>query len=172
MHGHMGNDRITTLNMLVYYVDPVCAACYAHHSRNGHWVINYDLGCNHSTTVFERALAWPYFEHTSASGFGLGVLRSCAGLPAHAARPERRRADGRVCRGLLQVNQLIAVRGAVPGHDDGYVFVRDAIRLKQHTHNQTLSPPVPTAPPPSSSDDLAVTACPAAQFTNPFTGPE
>jgi large subunit ribosomal protein L3 len=23
MHGHMGNERITTLNMLVYFVDPV-----------------------------------------------------------------------------------------------------------------------------------------------------
>lgn len=92
MHGHMGNDRITTLNMLVYFVDPV--------------------------------------------------------------------------------NQLIAVRGAVPGHAEGYVFVRDAIRLKQHTHNQTLAPPVPTAPPPASPDDLAITACPAAQFTNPFAVPE
>ncbi len=70
------------------------------------------------------------------------------------------------------MNNLIAVRGAVPGHDEGYIFVRDAIRLKQHTHNQTLSPPVPTAPPPSSPEDLAITACPAVQFTNPFAVPE
>lgn len=67
-----------------------------------------------------------------------------------------------------QVNQLICVRGAVPGFAGGYVYIRDAVRLKQHKHNQTLAPPVPTAAPPRAPEDLAVSACPPAQLTNPF----
>ncbi len=66
------------------------------------------------------------------------------------------------------MNRLICVRGAVPGYSGGYVYIRDAVRLKQHKHNMTLSPPVPTAQPPGSPEDLAVTSCPPAQFTNPF----
>ena len=120
MHGHMGGDRVTTLNMLVYYVDPVSASRRSKPSR----------------------------------------ARRGHASPLLCRRPS--------CLRRAQVNHLIVVKGAVPGCSGGYVFLRDAVRLKQHTHNQTLAPPVPTAPPPRSPEDLAVTSCPPSHFTNPF----
>eukprot|EP00292_Cryptomonas_paramecium_P009462 CAMPEP_0113683908 /NCGR_PEP_ID=MMETSP0038_2-20120614/13636_1 /TAXON_ID=2898 /ORGANISM="Cryptomonas paramecium" /LENGTH=245 /DNA_ID=CAMNT_0000603453 /DNA_START=101 /DNA_END=838 /DNA_ORIENTATION=- /assembly_acc=CAM_ASM_000170 len=89
MHGHMGCDQVTVMNMLIYYIDPV--------------------------------------------------------------------------------NQLICVKGSVPGHDNNYVFLRDAVRLKAYEHNKKLGLPSPTCAPPSSPKDMELTACPPTQFKNPFT---
>jgi hypothetical protein len=44
-------------------------------------------------------------------------------------------------------NNVIALKGAVPGHAESYIYVRDAVRLRHWQHNQRLAvpPPVPTA---------------------------
>jgi hypothetical protein len=45
------------------------------------------------------------------------------------------------------MNNVLAVKGAIPGHREAYVSVRDSVRLKHWLHNQKLEsvPPVPTA---------------------------
>lgn len=70
---------------------------------------------------------------------------------------------------------MIALKGAVPGHAESYIYVRDAVRLHHWQHNQKLAlpPPVPTA-----AEDLAqqdpelapegVSVAPPDLFKNPF----
>uniref|UniRef100_A0A6U5BUR3 Large ribosomal subunit protein uL3m n=1 Tax=Hemiselmis andersenii TaxID=464988 RepID=A0A6U5BUR3_HEMAN len=74
------------------------------------------------------------------------------------------------------VNGLIAVKGSVPGHRNGAVRVRDAIRMKQHLHNEALNLPVPTlavTPGESVYPDVEwADTSEIASFRNPFMPPQ
>jgi hypothetical protein len=77
------------------------------------------------------------------------------------------------------VNNIIALKGAVPGHANSYIYVRDAVRLHHWQHNQKLAVPPPV---PTHADDLehrdheqapeGVSVAPPELFKNPFEIPE
>ena len=55
---------------------------------------------------------------------------------------------GLMVYGVDVVNNIIALKGSVPGHKESFLYVRDAVRLHHWQHNERLArpPPVPTAP--------------------------
>lgn len=77
------------------------------------------------------------------------------------------------------VNNIIALKGAVPGHANSYIWVRDAVRLHHWQHNQKLPivPPVPTAQEDMQGLETehalhGVTFVPTELLKNPFTVPD
>jgi len=86
---------------------------------------------------------------------------------------------GLMVYGVDVVNNIIAIKGSVPGHENSYIWVRDAVRLHHWMHNQKLAipPPVPTAP-----EDLegknpqeaqqGVTLAASELIKNPFAIPD
>mmetsp|Transcript_44235 Transcript_44235/g.139557 ORF Transcript_44235/g.139557 Transcript_44235/m.139557 type:complete len:243 (-) Transcript_44235:68-796(-) len=68
------------------------------------------------------------------------------------------------------LNNLIAVRGSVPGSKEGYVFIRDAIRMHHWKHNQALKLPIPTAPESLEPPPAEVRVTPTKFLKNPFEG--
>lgn len=53
--------------------------------------------------------------------------------------------------GIDVVNNVIALKGSVPGHANNYIYIRDAVRLRHWLHNQKLEIPPPV---PTSQEDL------------------
>jgi len=66
-------------------------------------------------------------------------------------------------------NNLVVVRGSVPGSDNAVIRVRDAIRMHQHKHNETLDLPVPTVTAEQLASTPKVQWVDGDSFKNPFT---